>query len=86
MVRPKLKAAAYCQGLGRHSQEEAIELTNEAIKSISAILGTKKFILGNEPCEEDCALFGILSQILWCAPDSPFEALLNGKKHQVFAY
>ena len=40
--------------------------------------GTKQFLMGDKAIEADCAVFGILSQLLWNCPGSPFEQLLNG--------
>lgn len=34
--------------------------------------------MGDKAIEADCAVFGILSQLLWNCPGSPFEQLLNG--------
>ena len=41
--------------------------------------GTKPFLMGDEPIEVDCAIFGMLAQVLWNTPRSPFEQVLNGK-------
>jgi hypothetical protein len=50
------------------------------LRSLSIFLGKKKYLLGDEPCEDDAAVFGELAQVLWCMPDSPYERALNGKK------
>lgn len=33
--------------------------------------------MGEEPTELDCAMFGMLAQLVWNMPGSPFERLLN---------
>ena len=40
--------------------------------------GTKPFLMGDKATEADCAVFGMLSQLLWNSPGSPFEQLLQG--------
>ena len=34
--------------------------------------------MGDVPVEEDCGVFGMLVQVVWNAPGSPFERVLNG--------
>ncbi len=44
--------------MGRHDQEVVEAWIHKDIKVIGDILGDNKFLLGEEPCVEDCALFG----------------------------
>jgi hypothetical protein len=73
-----LPGRAKGQGIGLHSQQEVEQLTLDDLKNLSIILGQKKFILGDEPCEDDCAVFGQLSQAMWGTPGSVYERALNG--------
>jgi len=41
--------------------------------------GNKSFFMGDKPTEVDCSMFGMIAQILWNMPDSPFEQMLDGK-------
>lgn len=50
-------------------------ITEQSHQSIS---GNKKFFMGDEPCEVDCAIFGMLAQILWSMPGSPHNVLMHG--------
>jgi glutathione S-transferase len=52
------KKLAWSQGMGRHDQEVVEAWIHKDIKVIGDILGDNKFLLGEEPCVEDCALFG----------------------------
>ncbi len=45
----------------------------------STIEGKKKFLMGDRAVEEDCGIFGILSQVVWNLPGSPFEQAVNSK-------
>ena len=76
----RVKTNAWAQGTGRHSQQEVFHIMSNDLCALSHILGNKKFILGDEACEDDCAVFGMLAQALWCAPGSPYEKLITGKK------
>src|SRR5581483_11294928 len=58
----RIKSALHAQGLGRHPYETIMQMTTADMKDISVILGDKQFILGNEPSEVDCAVFGFLAQ------------------------
>lgn len=35
--------------------------------------------MGDKPTEVDCSMFGMIAQMVWNMPDSPFEQLLDGK-------
>ena len=74
-----IKGRALAQGIGGHANEDIIEIISKDLRAVSKILGTKKFILGDEPCFEDAAIFGQLSQCCWGLPNSPYEKLVNGE-------
>lgn len=67
-----------------HFREEIEELTMKDLQYLSDFLGQKKFILGNEPSEYDCAVFGHLAQVMWGLPDSKFEKALKGIEKMKF--
>ena len=67
------------QGIGEHSPSDIVEIMSKDLRVVSKILGTKKFILGDEPCVEDAGIFGQLSEFVWGLPNSPYERLINGK-------
>jgi len=80
-IKYKVEQATWGHGIGRHSEEEIHELMRKNIESISTILGNKPFLLGDEPCEDDCALFGLMAQFVWGGGAmSPESRLLLGKK------
>lgn len=61
----RLKNMAYAQGMGRHSRDEVHHIFEKDVKAFSDFLGSKRFMLGDNPCQEDCAVFGQLSQFYW---------------------
>jgi len=74
----RVKKAIWVQGLGRHTMETMVQMVSDDLRNLSVLLGNKKFLLGDEPCEEDAAIFGMLAQILYAAFESPYEKLLQG--------
>jgi len=86
VIGRRWKKYSYAQGIGRHTKEEIYETTTDALRSVSKILGNKKFILGDEPCEDDCAIFGMLAQCIWGLPHSPYEQLSNGELKNIKEY
>ncbi|CAL8096534.1 unnamed protein product [Orchesella dallaii] len=85
-IRRKVYIAAWIQGLARHSEDEIVQIISNDLQVLSKLLGNKKFMLGDEPCEDDCAIFGELAQALWCMPGSPYEKLLNGELQNLKEY
>nr|CAH0109178.1 unnamed protein product [Daphnia galeata] len=75
----KVKNQTIAQGMGRHSKEEAVEMGMKDLRAMSAYLGTKSYFMGEKPTEMDCSMFGILAQVVWAMPGSPFESHMNGE-------
>jgi len=75
----KIKGNIKSQGFGLHSIPEQHKMASDDLRTTSKILGNRKFFGGDEPCEEDCAIFGVLVQALWVAPNSPYERIMEGE-------
>jgi glutathionyl-hydroquinone reductase len=80
-VNLRMKTNSWAQGVGRHSQDEVIELMKKDLLAVSDFLGEKRYLLGDEPCEEDCSIFGLLVQVIYCAPGCPYEEIVKGKEY-----
>ncbi|XP_078612868.1 failed axon connections homolog [Branchiostoma floridae x Branchiostoma japonicum] len=70
LPRRIVRQAMWAHGIGRHSKDEIEGIIEKDLKAISAFLGTKPYLMGDEPTEVDAAVFGQLSGILWAFPDS----------------
>lgn len=66
----RTRKMAYAQGVGRHTQGEVEQLLEDDLTALSDFLGEKQFMLGGEPTQLDCAIFGQLSQVKWHIPNS----------------
>lgn len=53
------------QGIWRHSRADILELMDEGIAALAALLGDKQFLVGAQPCVADAAAFAFLDK---CAP------------------
>lgn len=56
---------AWGHGMGRHSKEQVMGIFRKNLQALSVFLGKKKYLMGDEPCEEDCAIFGQLAEVKW---------------------
>uniref|UniRef100_A0A2P2I3E1 Failed axon connections homolog n=1 Tax=Hirondellea gigas TaxID=1518452 RepID=A0A2P2I3E1_9CRUS len=81
-----LKKMLYIQGLGRHSISELHSLLKADVAALSNYLGDKEFMYGSEPHVVDCAVFGMLAQILYTCPDSVYIAWMQGEYSNLSAY
>lgn len=71
---------AWSQGLGRHARADVERWAYEDIHTISVVLDKNKFILGDEPCVEDAAVFGFLAQMMWgCMTTSEYAKVIKCK-------
>ncbi|XP_023349670.1 failed axon connections homolog [Eurytemora carolleeae] len=65
-VQPYLtKLRSWINGMGRHENHEIWEFANQDLKSISELLGDKKYFLGDDISTVDCVLFGHLTQFMY---------------------
>lgn len=77
LIKHQTKSRMEGNGIGMHAPTEIYQMTEDDLRTVSIILGNKKFIGGDVPCEEDCSVFGFISQGLWAAPGSCFEKLIS---------
>ncbi|CAL4074119.1 unnamed protein product [Meganyctiphanes norvegica] len=86
IMRRRVVSACHAQGIGRHTDQEVEDIVRKDLLALSTYLGDKPFLLGDEPSEVDCTMFGFMAQILWNYPGSPYEKLLNDEFVNIKAY
>ncbi|XP_066979167.1 failed axon connections homolog [Macrobrachium rosenbergii] len=82
----KQKGLMMAQGIGRHTHAEIDSFARRDIRALSDYLGNKPFLMGDEPCEVDCSLFGCLVQIRYNYSGSPYTSLLERDYPNLGAY
>ncbi|XP_071098066.1 failed axon connections homolog [Haliotis cracherodii] len=85
-IRRHIKKQTWDQGLGRHTEEEIVEMMNKDIQSLSDFIGRKRFLMGDEPSEADCSVFGMLSQTYWQFNGSGYENLIKDEYPNLASY
>lgn len=81
-----LRQETWGQGIGRHTNEEVWDIAVRDMTAISSFLGNKKFFMGDEPCEVDCVLFGMLVSILFNMPGSKYETFVRDDLSNLVSY
>jgi len=81
-----LAKRADAQGIGRHTQEEVEQMCLADLKAVSNILGKNRYLLGDTPCQDDCAVFGIIAVVLWGLPNSPYQKLVVSKLQSCYTF
>ncbi|MBM3649088.1 MAG: glutathione S-transferase family protein [Alphaproteobacteria bacterium] len=64
LVRRKIRQQLEAQGMGRHTPPQIIALARRALDALSAQLGAKPFLMGEQPCGADA---GIAAQLISAA-------------------
>jgi hypothetical protein len=49
------------------------------MRHIYTLLGDKTFFMGDQPCEVDCVLFGMVAMILYNMPGSKHQKFVRGE-------
>ena len=76
-VAGNLKKQCEGQGIGRHSPEQIRAMAKEDLKTISDYLGEKPFMMGDQPTEIDCVVFGFTTPIFYTVKEGDKDALLK---------
>ncbi|XP_035692345.1 failed axon connections homolog isoform X2 [Branchiostoma floridae] len=76
-VRGKIRQTMWGHGLGRHSKDEQEGIIEKDLRAISSFLGTKPYLMGDEPTEVDAAVFGQLSELCWANHDSYLHRIVT---------
>ncbi|KAK8754398.1 hypothetical protein OTU49_016061 [Cherax quadricarinatus] len=85
-LKYKIEKVAKLQGIGRHSSTEVEEMGRKDIAALSVYLGNNQYMMGDNPTELDCSVFGMLSQIVWNSPNSPYIRMFNSEFTNLNAY
>lgn len=72
LVRSKLN------GYGLYTKEELYDLGRRDMKAINTLIGNKKFLFGDKPCEADAMVFGLCAQLKY-NDQGPFNKYLHSK-------
>lgn len=79
VIRRQLRAAQRAQGMGRHSRAERYDMTARDIQAVSAELGGRAFMMGDETTSLDATVFAFLSGIV--DPPFPSPAVDEVRRH-----
>ncbi|KAI8514174.1 hypothetical protein Bbelb_084980 [Branchiostoma belcheri] len=85
-VRSKVKQTMWAHGIGRHSRDELQGIIEKDLRAISSFLGTKPYLMGEEPTEVDAAVFGQLSEIVWTTSGSYLHRIVTVDCPNLLAY
>lgn len=72
-AKARVRGNLHAQGIGRHSPAEITELGARSLEALSALLGNRPWLMGEEPCGTDATMTGILAMLLSPALDSPIR-------------
>ncbi|XP_064118418.1 failed axon connections homolog [Macrobrachium nipponense] len=72
-----IKVKARYQGIGHHTPDEIYGMAKRTCGALADVLGDDPFFGGEQPSTADCSVFGQLSQLMWNAPGSQYEALVT---------
>ena len=65
-------------GIGRHDPEEILDMGRADLSALSAILGTKPFLLGDLPSSYDAIAYGFVANVLDVNMETPLKTHARG--------
>ena len=72
-VRRDMVRSIRLQGTGRHTATEVDALAKHGLSAISDFLGSKNFLMGDDPCGADASIFGTVNSTLSPVFDIPIR-------------
>lgn len=66
------------QGLGRHSEEELIQLYIHSLDSLSTLLGNKSYFFGNKVSSFDATAYAFLASVISTTLENNFNSIAKG--------
>lgn len=74
-VRRKMRAYLQAQGMGRHTEQEIQALAAKGFSSLAALLGNKRYLMGDLRCGADATLAAFIAGALCPRFASPIRSL-----------
>jgi glutathione S-transferase len=72
-ARERTRAKLEAHGLGRHREEEIVELGKRSVDALAAQLGDKEYLFGDTPCGADATAFAFAAAVLTPFFDTPLR-------------
>ncbi|MBY0377379.1 MAG: glutathione S-transferase family protein [Gammaproteobacteria bacterium] len=76
-IRKHIRKMLYIQGIGRHSQHEIYQLSQQDLQSLVILLGDKLYFGGEKPCSLDASAYGVLANIHYIKLDTELNRQLE---------
>lgn len=64
IARKSVQKSLYGQGMGRHCEQEILQITEHNLQSLSRLLGDKTYFFGPQKCSFDATAYGHLAQLI----------------------
>jgi glutathione S-transferase len=62
-ARARVLGALQAQGIGRHGVDEIADLGMQSLEALSALLGNRLWLMGEQPCGADASMTGMLAML-----------------------
>jgi glutathione S-transferase len=73
LLRRGVKKNLHAQGIGRHSKNEILAISDKSFAALSTLLGDKNYFFGNTPCHFDATAYSLLCQFITATCDDEFN-------------
>ena len=84
LIRRKVGKILKLQGFGRHTPDERDDLAIADINALATLIGDKAYLMGDEPCGADAAVFAFVAGFLAPAFDTPIRTAAEKHKNLTF--
>ncbi|MGH6851618.1 MAG: glutathione S-transferase family protein, partial [Methylocella sp.] len=81
LIRRKVEKTLKLQGFGRHTPAEQDELAIADINALAALIEDKAFLMGDQPCGADAAVFAFVAGFLTPVFATPIRTAAEGHKN-----
>lgn len=83
MVRRQIASNMRAHGMGRHSRQDIVALASADLAAVAAILGEKAYLMGDQPCAADAAVFAFVASAMCRHFETPLRTAAEGHANLV---
>ena len=75
VARRGVKSALFKHGMGRHSDEEILQIANKTLSDLSTLLSDKIYFFGKSPSTFDAVAFAFLAEVILARLDNSLNQM-----------
>lgn len=83
IARKGVKSAFIQHGMGKHNEDEIMQIARDTLESLSALLSDKPYFFGDKPSKLDAVVYAFIAQVTIVQLDNPLRDIARSFENLV---